>query len=247
MGAWASGAAVPILCYHAVDDDQHDRTISPRAFEQHMEWLVRVATPIDLRTLERLLLGERSITRPVVVTFDDGYASVFDAAFPVLERLGIPFAIFPTTGHVGGEQTLRGRSKSLVSWHQLRGMLDSGLLTVGCHTHRHDTAVPLDPEMLGKDIEVSLSTLDEHLGVRARTFAFPKGRFDDATLASVQPRFDLTFAGEGLQAVPGCQGQPLRRIGVTRNFSRLRLQASFSPRYWAARQVRSRHAPRPRR
>jgi peptidoglycan/xylan/chitin deacetylase (PgdA/CDA1 family) len=246
MGVWADGKVVPILCYHAVDDDDLDLTISPRMFEQHMHWIARAGTPIDLAGLERLLLGEVLVAHPVVVTFDDGYASVFDAAFPVLQRLGIPFGIFQTTGSVGGEQMLRGRRKPLVSWQQLQFMADTGLLTVGSHTHGHDTALPLDPEVLCKDIDLSLSALDDHLGLRPRTFAFPKGRFDAATLACVQPLFDLTFAGEGLQTVPGYDRQPLRRIGITGEFSRLRLQASFSPRYWAARDARSRHLARRR-
>ena len=243
MGGWADGVVIPILCYHAVDDDDIDLTIAPRRFEQHIEWLARVATPIDLSTLARLLLGEVSVPRPVVVTFDDGYASVYDSAFPVLRRLGIPFGVFVTSGFVGDEQTLRGRSKALVSWRELRSMLDSGLLTVGCHTHRHETEMPLDPDVLGKDVEESLTTLHDHLGVQARTFAFPKGRFQTATLMKIQPLFDLTFAGNGLEVTAVCEGQPLRRISVTKDFSRTRLQASFSPRYWKARDLRSQHLP----
>jgi peptidoglycan/xylan/chitin deacetylase (PgdA/CDA1 family) len=246
MGTWADGLVVPILCYHAVDNDDIDLAISPRRFEKHMEWLARVATPIDLSTLAQLLLGEVSVPRPVVVTFDDGYASVFDAAFPVLRRLGIPFGVFVTTGFVGGEQTLRGRSKPLVSWRQLRYMLDSGLLTVGCHTHSHETDMPLSPDVLGKDVEESLATLHDHLGVEAHTFAFPKGRYDAPTLMKIQPWFDLTFAGEGLQAAATSEGQPLRRIRITKDFSRLRLQAAFSPHYWKARDLRSRRFPRRR-
>jgi peptidoglycan/xylan/chitin deacetylase (PgdA/CDA1 family) len=246
MGGWADGAVVPILCYHAVDDDEIDLTISPRRFEQHMDWLARAATPIDLTALARLLLGEVSVRRPVVVTFDDGYASVFDAAFPVLQRLGIPFGVFVTTGFVNGEQTLRGHSKPLVSWHQLRSMLDSKLLTVGCHTHSHETEMPPDPDVFGKDVEEALATLHDHLGVQARTFAFPKGRYDAATLMKVRPWFDLTFAGDGLQVAAPSNGQPLRRIGITKDFSRSRLQAAFSPHYWKARDLRSRRFARSR-
>jgi peptidoglycan/xylan/chitin deacetylase (PgdA/CDA1 family) len=244
MGGWADGAVVPILCYHAVDDDGIDVTISPRRFEQHMEWLARVATPIDLCSLAQLLRGEISVPRPVVVTFDDGYASVFDVAFPVLLRLGIPFGVFVATGFIRDEHTPRDRGRPFVSWLQLRCMLESGLLTVGSHTHRHETEMPLDPDVLAKDVEESLATLHDHLGVNANTFAFPKGRYDTASLMKIQPWFDLTFARNGLQTAAVNDGQPLRRIDITKDFSRARLQAAFSPHYWKARDLRSRHLPR---
>ena len=244
MGAWAEGRVSPILAYHAVDDDDIDLTVSPRRFEQHMEWLARVATPIDLSALGRLLRGEVSVRRPVVVTFDDGYASVFDTAFPVLQRLGIPFGIFVTTGLVGAEQPLRGRRKPLVSWRQLQHMLDSGLLTVGCHTHSHATDMPLDPDVLGKDVEESLATIRDRLGVQAHAFAFPKARYDTATLTKIRPSFDLTFAGGGLQVTADCDGQPLHRIGITKRLSRPRLQMAFSPHYWKALDLRARCFPR---
>jgi peptidoglycan/xylan/chitin deacetylase (PgdA/CDA1 family) len=246
MGGWADGAVVPILCYHAVDDDESDLTISPRRFEKHMEWLARVATPIDLCSLAQLLCGEISVPRPVVVTFDDGYASVFDAAFPVLQRLGIPFGVFVATSFVRQEQTLRDRGRPFVSWLELRCMLDSGLLTVGSHTHSHETEMPLDPDVFGKDVEESLATLHDHLGVNAKTFAFPKGRYDTASLTKIQPWFDLTFARNGLQTAAVRDGQPLRRIDITNDFSRARLQAAFSPHYWKARDLRSRQRARRR-
>ena len=118
-------------------------------------------------------------------------------------------------------------------------MLDSGLFTVGCHTHSQQTELVLDPDVLSKDVEESLATLHDHLGVEAHTFADPEGPVRHRLAGGIQPRFELTFAGEGLQTIAMSDGQPLRRIGITKDFTRPRLPGGvFSPFYWKARHLR---------
>jgi peptidoglycan/xylan/chitin deacetylase (PgdA/CDA1 family) len=56
------------------------------------------------RVIESLDTGEPLPPNPVVLTFDDGYLSNYELAFPVLRRHGLPGTIFATTNFVDGRQ-----------------------------------------------------------------------------------------------------------------------------------------------
>lgn len=75
---------------------------SARTFETHLDWIGR---HYDFATLDEIsdwMLGKRGGSKPLAaVTFDDGYADVYENAYPILERKGIPSAIFVVSGLVG--------------------------------------------------------------------------------------------------------------------------------------------------
>ncbi len=165
--------------------------------------------------------------RPVVITFDDGYASVFTAAYPVLRSLAIPFCVFQVTSLVG-----EAGAKPMLTWNQLQAMHASRLMTIGAHTHTHRTLTETDSETTRWEFDQSVDELRSHLGVDVKYFAFPYGKYDAASVDEAVARFELVFAREGLQHVAPSPDHPLRRIAVRRRFSRLRLRVSFSPMYW---------------
>lgn len=94
---------VAVLCYHAVRSD--DAAEGSMAFEglhvraseldAHCRLIRESCDPIRLSDW---LAAEGALPRkPVLVTFDDGYRSVFTHAKPILERYEIPAVVFVTT------------------------------------------------------------------------------------------------------------------------------------------------------
>ena len=90
--------AAAVLMYHRVDDEEdvHDLSVPPALLARQLEWLSRECRVVPL---EELLSGARDghRERTVAITFDDGYLDAFEAAAPVLERLGLPATMFVTT------------------------------------------------------------------------------------------------------------------------------------------------------
>jgi peptidoglycan/xylan/chitin deacetylase (PgdA/CDA1 family) len=88
-----------ILCYHnvvashddAIDGDLH---LPLARFERQMRWLSRHYHVVSLGDFIDRLCAGASLRSVAAVTFDDGYAGVFDVAVPVLEALGIPGTVF---------------------------------------------------------------------------------------------------------------------------------------------------------
>lgn len=99
---------VPILMYHSISDRPNAETrplaVRPSAFAEQLSYLKENGfTPLTVADLVASLHRNngRSIPeRPVVVTFDDGYADFHSEALPVLERHDFPATVFLTSGWV---------------------------------------------------------------------------------------------------------------------------------------------------
>lgn len=150
----------------------------------------------------------------VVLTFDDGFADVLDPALPVLVEHGLPFTVYLATDYLGREMHWDGSTASApgpaLAWDDVRALLDSGLCTIGNHTHRH---VP--PEALTEaDIDDCTAAIEERLGLTPRHFAYPWGISVPAMEPALRTRFRSAATGALGRNVPGDDPLRLRRVPV---------------------------------
>lgn len=100
---------VSILTYHSLIGSPlpvPDWCLLPiDRFEEQMEYLARHFDVLHVE--DALSPGRRPSDRPVAcVTFDDGFASNYHLALPVLERLGIPATVYLVTDLLGTDDTV---------------------------------------------------------------------------------------------------------------------------------------------
>lgn len=69
-------------------------TIRPDDFEAALIFLTKHYTPVSLEDVLKESRGHPLPPRPVLVTFDDAYASVFEIALPLCTKLGVPSVLF---------------------------------------------------------------------------------------------------------------------------------------------------------
>ena len=179
---------VPILCYHRLGTTGGKMTVSPANFAAQMEWLVRNDYRVlRLAQLTGFLEGKEPLPpRSVVVTFDDGYESVYRHAFPVLRKLGLPATLFVYTDFVGAGDA--------VSWSQLAEMQASGLMDVQSHSKSHRNLIERSP---GENDARYLRNLDQETagprdlieqklaGQQVRQYAYPYGDANEQVLEAL--------------------------------------------------------------
>jgi peptidoglycan/xylan/chitin deacetylase (PgdA/CDA1 family) len=110
---------------------------------------------------------------PVLLTFDDGMASDYDTAFPLLRDQNCNALFFITTALVGAP----GR----VTWGQLREMAHSGML-FGTHGHTHRFLSTLSPSNQRDELDRSRKLLEDQTGAPVLSLSLPGGRYNRHTL-----------------------------------------------------------------
>ena len=156
-------------------------TVSVESFRQQMHWLhERGFVGVSA---ERAFLKPVCVTsnRMVVLTFDDGFESVYTIAFPILKQLGFGATLFVCPDYIGRDRVPGGnrgtRSAPCLSWPQLKEMMAYGI-TVGSHTNSHPLLTTLSEADADLDIRQSKETLEERLDAKVKAFAYPAGQFN---------------------------------------------------------------------
>ena len=229
-------ARVPVLLYHALDETgEGDMSVTPETFRAHMEALKAAGyTAVSLQALyDYVCCGTPLPEKPVVLTFDDGYASNYEIAYPILKELDLPAAIF-VIGVSVGKDTYKDTGLPMTphfGWEEAREMVESGLVTIGTHTYDMHQWPPLEPEgarlrenalprpgeseadylaVCGADLSRALAELEEGTGQPCLALAYPYGLSAPETWAAVDAQdIPLTFGTEPrsntlIQGLPQC-------------------------------------------
>jgi peptidoglycan/xylan/chitin deacetylase (PgdA/CDA1 family) len=155
-------------------------------FEEQLAWLktegytsATVSAFIQRETaLEKSVPEKTAPEKTVILTFDDALAD-FELAVPLLKKYGFTATLFVPTAFVGKTSSwLRGvdGEHPMLSWQALRDLAKEGI-DIAAHGHGH---LQLDNVLLDtakKDIERGKGLLEDQLGQRVTSFAYPYGYY----------------------------------------------------------------------
>ncbi|MGH7824582.1 MAG: polysaccharide deacetylase family protein [Candidatus Binatia bacterium] len=184
----------PILTFHAVDDRASVISFPPSLFERGMARLYHGGyRTISLPELAGCLCrGTAFPERSFAITFDDGYQSVYDGAFPILQRYGFSATVFLAVGEntkcAESERLPSMCERSMLSWREIREMQRSGI-DFGGHTLTHPDLTRLPPEHVEREVVNGKSVIEDALSVSVAGFAYPFGRYDDRCREVVSRHF----------------------------------------------------------
>jgi len=117
---------VAVLMYHHIDWEFDSRvTITPDRFEEHLDTLLNKGyNVITLSHFRSFLRGEMEVPpNAVLITFDDGYESFYNYAYPLLKERGMSATMFMVVGQIGDKEG--GLPK--LDWSQMRTMIGSSM------------------------------------------------------------------------------------------------------------------------
>jgi peptidoglycan/xylan/chitin deacetylase (PgdA/CDA1 family) len=196
---------VVVLLYHRVGARAALEMDLPRGlFDDQMATLAAEARVVALDdALGRLEEPEPAagLAAPVVVTFDDGTADFVDVALPVLVRHRVPVILYLATAFVEEARPFPHGGAPL-SWSALADAVDTGLVTVGSHTHSHALLDRLPPERAATELDRSIGLIRDRLGVDPAHFAYPKALAGSAPVAAEVARRFRSAALAGTRANP---------------------------------------------
>jgi len=185
-------AQVIIFGYHRFVNNvrRPDTEITPQAFEAQMQQLKdKGISVIPMQDFLDWRRGEKAIpAKSAILTFDDGWKSQHEVAWPILKKFNYPVTLFVYTegirpGHFSGGESM--------TWDQLAEMRDAGV-DIQAHSATHqDLRKPYDkiakkklspPEYeqwLENELAGSKQTIEQKLGVKVNCFAVPYGFYND--------------------------------------------------------------------
>lgn len=184
---------VPILLYHHIgvaEQARFDRyTVSPLNFERQMRFLKDWGyTSISLGDLVAALLNDTPLpSRPVIITFDDGYQDVYANALPILDELDCTATVFVIGRQVG--------TKGYLDITELKELIEQGW-EIGNHTYNHHS-LRMPGIDLTLEIETARQELEDTLGVVVPYFSFPYGLTSKNVTSQVEKAGYLAAVGLG--------------------------------------------------
>lgn len=136
----------------------------------------------------------------IVITFDDGEASVYEHAFPILRELRVPALVFVVTGYVGRpahwDFTPAGRPAVHLNWDQITEMRDGGV-AFGSHTVTHRNLTYLTRAELDEELGASRAVLERYVGP-IHCLSYPFNRLDDRVCRCARENgYLFGFGGRG--------------------------------------------------
>lgn len=209
-GAFAADTttnSVKILMYHNLVTDSAQTSsvsITPEKFEQDVKYLAdngyNVVFPSELT-------AGGVPPKTVCITFDDGYLSNYELAFPILKKYGMKAEINIIVGNIG-------TNRNFLTWDMCREMEASGLIEIGSHTYnahnpdcggmmrtkenngvqrlKKESGLRYTRRVLD-DLIKSSKLIEQELGHKPSTFAYPFGASDEFSESTIRMLFRVTL------------------------------------------------------
>jgi peptidoglycan/xylan/chitin deacetylase (PgdA/CDA1 family) len=217
MAAVAS-LKVPVLMYHEIADvtaTPSGLAVAPEAFADQLAYLRDAGfTAVTAGDLAKILAGGAGAlpARPVVLTFDDGYADFHSRALPLLKQYGHTATVFQTTGWV---DTVFGRRRML-NWRQLAEIAEAGI-EIGAHSHEHPEFDRLSDDKLRDELDGPRRMIEDKLGFAVPGLAYPFGLWNARVRrAAREAGYAYAYAVGDVRAASGSDVFTLPRLTVER-------------------------------
>lgn len=222
------GARLPILMYHNIgplrDGFDPFLTISPQMFERHLRWLSKNGfSPIHVSDwIAYLREGKPLPDKPVLLTFDDGYADTAEFGLPLLRKYGFTGTVFVTTDQIGGTNVwdlhLGLSEQPLMTADQILYWAGQGI-EFGAHTRTHADLCIATPEQIAEEMKGSRQRLEELLDSPVTSLAYPYGYYNEAVAMVARKYFDAALTCDIGINHPTTDLMHLRRATVVPRYS----------------------------
>ena len=179
----AGPVTAPIIFYHHVSpgDPPNVYTVSIETFTEQMDYLQSSGyTPIPISLLVKAIReGANLPDRPIVITFDDGNADIYENAFPIMQKYGFTGTLYIVMNYLNHD--------TFLSADQAIEMYNAGW-EIGSHSMDHPNLADMQNATTYEVVNSKLGLVDA-IGAPVDTFAYPYGETDADITAEVKKEY----------------------------------------------------------
>lgn len=188
---------VPVLMYHhiqsaerAAERGQASLTVQTAIFQQQLTYLrdqgYTPITPADLAAF--FDSGKTLPTKPIILTFDDGYDNFVSDAVPLLRAFDFAGTLYLSTGLV--------ENPTYLKWNDLQNAIQGSKITVANHTWSHRNMRSKEND-IAYEMDTAQKQLVEHGYGSDKSFAYPYGITSPGAIAHLEEKgYSLAFTTE---------------------------------------------------
>ena len=143
-------------------------------FEQQMKYL----SENGYKTILFSQLNQPIDRKTVLVSFDDGYLSVYENAVPILKKYGIKGNVYLPTGLIGSKA-------NYMNWDMINSLYKSGCFDFATHSHSHCDITKLSFTQLLTEFEECDRIFLKNLGFKSNLFCIPYGHYNRETVKNI--------------------------------------------------------------
>ena len=174
------GVRVPVIMYHAVMDDASrlgKYVISPEELESDFKWLSENGYTAILSEdlINYTENGAALPEKPILLTFDDGYADNYTTVYPMLKEFGMKATFFVVPNNLDRQHNM--------TREQIKELSASGVVSIQSHSLTHANMTKLNASQQEYEMKESQRQLRELTGKSPIALTYPEGGYTKTTLS----------------------------------------------------------------
>ena len=161
-----------VLTYHSINEVTNHLTseiyqITPTKFKEHIDGLKEKS--VKFKSFKNFFDNQPGI----LITFDDGYKSIYNFLFEYLIKNKISTLLFVCPKFVELDH------KDYINLQELKKLHDTGLVEIGSHSYDHVKLTECDDQNLEYQLYQSKNWLEKNLSTKINSISYPFGDVDD--------------------------------------------------------------------
>ncbi|MBF0520717.1 MAG: polysaccharide deacetylase family protein [Nitrospirae bacterium] len=184
-----------VLTYHCIGTPKNSVRlpglyVTSKMFAFQMYYLKTFGyNVVRLNDILAFSLEQPSNSKLVAITFDDGFKSFLEFAFPILDKYKFPATVFLVSSlagkHNAWDSDYVNEIRELMDWDDIN-FLKEKAIDFGAHSKTHPDLPKLSESDLETEIRGSKDDIESKLSIPIDFFCYPYGSYDDKVTASVK-------------------------------------------------------------
>jgi peptidoglycan/xylan/chitin deacetylase (PgdA/CDA1 family) len=168
---------VRVLMYHKFSTQNSDfLTVTTEQFEAQLAYLKNKNYQfVTAQNLLDFYIDNKPLpSKPLLLTFDDGYLNNLELAYPILKKHAAKATIFIPTAFIGQVNKWDNGDNKIMSIEQLKS-LDSSVFELALHSHEHRNYADLSVAEIASDVAQNVGFFKKNNLNYTPVFAYPYG------------------------------------------------------------------------